>query len=443
LFDVTSGNPDRVQQRVTQKLRDLTGVLGISLHTTAEYADTLVVRASSGDLPERMLTSSIPIPGVTGETQLKRQFDQWMRALRSGDATANSRSIVLKTRHRVVGILCLSDPSGERLQRAADLLDEIAPSIAQLLADDLEQELLRKRLKEAELLYTVSTITQGAESSLAIAARVVRELWTSFDLDHLAVHFVDMSGTMTAASEGATASLFPHLQLGGEVGLDGWLALQAPEIVMNDATEDDRVDKRVAIQKRVGSYAVFPIRFGEEPFGFLTAATHRVGGIDVAEAETLRILTAELSQAVGRLESQQGISGLVTPGEFQAAMARGLNGSLVYLEPVRRDEIVAEFGEPAYEHAIRNFARRLKTKLPAGGMLCRRREGDYVAFLRDVTEAFASSWSNEASAMAAMIGVSTPDGRAKIPLALRAKVSMITPQGHQISDPEAVGATNP
>ena len=98
------------------------------------------------------------------------------------------------------------------------------------------------------------------------------------------------------------------------------------------------------------------------------------------------------------------------------------------LEPIKRNSLIENYGRPAMTHAFRQFATRIRAKLPSGGALCRKGEGGLVVFLPDANEDFAAEWANDAAATASMIGLRTPDGSARIPLPMRAKVARTSQQ---------------
>ncbi len=432
LFDSGINQGEKTMASITNRMRELTGVTGLSLYTAAEYSDVMVVSAFSGELPDSMTTRSVPTGTAISETQLKQQFDMWLRAIRSTEDAPFSRSLVLKDKAKVIGVLCLSDPKPENLQRAIDIAEEALPFVSRLLSLSMQQAEHGRRMRQAELMYLVSSVCHGADSNISLASRFVRELWSSLSLDHLAVHFLDGRQSVIAASEGATAAIFDSIQFGTHAGVAGWLSSNYPEVVIYDTTADDRIEKKDALQRRVGSYVVLPLKYGAEPIGFMTAATHRVGGIDIHEVEILRTLAAELSQAFGRLEVEHSAaSGMVSPREFQQAVSE-IEGSLVHLEPLQREQIIEDFGQPAFDYAVRQFAHRLRSMLPSGSLLCRRNEGDYVVLLADADVSVASLWANQASVLASMVAITTPDGRARVPLGLRVKVSALAKQTHQI-----------
>lgn len=432
LLKVAHQGGEGLHTRLAAKVREMTAVQGLTLMAVSKAAGKMVVRASSGDSRFALETMAFDLAPGTMEGQARQRLATVLQPALANQPGTGSKSVFLKDRGRIVGAVCLIDRRSSRLEQAAETVEEAASVLAMLLQEDLQVESLARRLREAELLYALAAVGAGADSPTALAARAVRESWHVHDLDHLAIQFIDGAAGIPIASQGASANLVDALRHPMGSGLPGWLASGAPDVVLFDATDDDRCDRKEALKRRVGSFCLLPIQFGPEPFGFLTAATHRIGGIDAPGVDSLRVLCAELAHAIARLEPSSGAEGLATPREFQKALAEAGDGCLVYLEPLRRDELVEEFGQPAFELAIQQLARRLRVTLPAGGLLCWRAEGDYVAFLRDCEEPFARSWANEAAATAAMVALRTPDGRARIPLALKARVAEKGKHSHQI-----------
>ncbi|MBS1704450.1 MAG: GAF domain-containing protein [Armatimonadetes bacterium] len=437
LYEAAYAGEETLAFRVAHKLRELTSVTGLTLYSCAQYTDAMSILATSGEVPSELTVSAVPIRQALSETQIRNQFDLWLRAIRTPETEAYSRSLVLKDRSKIIGVLCLSDPDPDKLQKAFEIAEEAAPAAAKILREGVESDLLRRKLREAELLYQVSTVVRGSESAMAVASRAIREMWDFLELDHLAIHFVDGESAFTIASQGASSNIVENLVFGVQRGLSGWLAVGAPEAILYDATDDDRVPRREALQRRVGSFALVPIQYESQPFGFLTAATHRAGGIDLDQAESLRTIAAELSQAIARVQhGLNNVEGLATPGEFRDAILSTVRGSIVHLEILRREEISDQFGRLALDQSLKTFARKLRVHLPHGSLLCRRNENDYVVLLPECEEEFARQWANQASALAAMSPISTPDGKTRIPLAFRAKVSPIRQQSHQLDTQE-------
>jgi GGDEF domain-containing protein len=117
--------------------------------------------------------------------------------------------------------------------------------------------------------------------------------------------------------------------------------------------------------------------------------------------------------------------GMMTPKEFQRHVEGTPGGFLVYLEPLQPDELTRAFGRPAFATALRKYGARLNATLPAGGAVCRRSQGDYVVLLPPMSDDNARSWANDAAATASLIGVTTAEGSANVPLAVRAKVAAL------------------
>ncbi|MBC8066452.1 MAG: hypothetical protein H7Y17_16595, partial [Chlorobia bacterium] len=267
-----------------------------------------------------------------------------------------------------------------------------------------------------------------------LASRVFRELFETIEADHVGIYLLEGNDVLQLANQGARIKLLDALKLTAGTGLQGWLNSDSPEIVVFDARDDHRIDPQEALKRRVGCFVLMPLTTASETIGFVTAATHGRGGLDKPQIESLRISSLELSQALVRLEGKSvEPEGVMTPGEF-GKRVQGATGSFVYLQPLRKEQLTETFGKPAIDQALRKFVSQLRRSLPKGGCICRRDEGDYVVFLPKVGVEKASSWSTEVTASSAMIAIRTPDGSAKIPLALRAKVAAIDRQDSGVFD---------
>jgi GAF domain-containing protein len=223
--------------------------------------------------------------------------------------------------------------------------------------------------------------------------------------------------------KGIRNRLLDIILFAGGIGLPGWLKIGAPEVWIPNVQEDSRCPREEALKLRIGSFAMLPIQYGDEPYGYLVAATNRSGGVDVSEIELLRAVASELSQAIARLEHDDILaSGIATAAEFQAAIELG-GGHLVQLQPLRKELLLEQFGKPALDRAFRTLVRKLRARLPSGSLVFRRDDGDFLVYLRSVPAEFAVNWANEVSAIASMIGVSDAKGSRRIPLPMRAKVA--------------------
>ena len=420
------------------KIQDLTGADGVGLYTVTQAGDTLVPRTCSGDVEDAVQETSIDIPRRAMDTEMGDHIQAMLSAVRDPSEKNRFATVLLRAQGRLHGMLTLFHTSGIELEAAVRKAEETAEFIAELIGDQASREEDRRRMREAELLYTVATTVSGANTPTTLASRVVRKLWQTLRLDHLAVHLLDGAQSAVAAREGNDLDLLESITFARGVGLEGWLESGSPLVAMTNARDDARLPAHLALKMRIGSFVLIPLEIGAEPLGYLTAATSRVGGIDTGELETLRVIAAETTQALSRLQNEgRGAEGLATPREFWEIIKRSGVGHLVYLEVPRREEMAKTYGSPAIDHAIRRFAVRMRAELPEGAAICRRDQGDYVVYLRSTDEQYVRAWANDVTALASMVGVRTLDGRSRIPLALRAKVALVNQQNHQLSREKA------
>jgi len=434
LFDVLFASPTTALSSMAGKLCELTDAEGLTLYSVSQIGEKMVVQGVAGEVPDSSKTTAFDIPRGKGDSGIRTAMHQALAAIRNPDVDNDGSCVLLRDRGRVVGMMTVYHSQPEHLDQSVRLAEEISGTVAALIRLHNEKEKVEQRLREAELLYMVSGTSVGAETPTALASRVARELWETMKLDHLGVFFIDNRLAIPAVTHGAQTRVVDAMSFAVGQGVTGWLGVGSPELYLFDAYDDQRLSKPEAMKRRVGSFVLIPLQFGSEPYGFLTAATHRVGGIDAAHVETLRVVGAELGQALSRLEiPNRTTEGLATPKEFHQAVREAKDGCMVYLELLRKEELFESYGKPAVSFAVRKFAARMRAKLPTGGVMCRRSEGDYVVYLRGVDESIARSWANDAAATASMIGITTPDGRSRIPLALRAKVADRTQYSYQFS----------
>ncbi len=410
---------------IARKLCELTNAEGLTLYTISQLGSRMVVRSISGDVPDRLETASFEAPSSLGDGQIRHKVEKLINTLRTGEEARPHEVRLLKVKGRVVGMIAVFHHNQATLEDSLKRAEATLEIAGQLVWLQIERDEMTRRQGEAELLYTVASTTSGSDTPSTLANRVVRELNDTLDVDHLGVFLLNGEEARLSCHAGRDVRTIESMSFAQGPGIGGWRGIGMPELDLLDAHSDMRLEPREAIRQRVGSYVVIPFGAGDEPDGFLTAATQRVNGIDAGALETLRIIAAEMGQAMGRIgKVVRKPEGLATPKEIHEAI-KGGTGCLVYLEVLKRAELEARFGAPPIQMAIRKFANRIRAKLPAGGLLCRRDEGDYVAFLKTTDAAAATSWANEAIATASLIGISTPDGKSRIPLSLRAKAAPI------------------
>lgn len=410
---------------IARKLCELTNAEGLTLYTISQLGSRMVVRSISGDVPDRLETASFEAPSGLGDGQIRHKVETLINSLKTGEEVRPHEVRLLKVKGRVVGMIAVFHHNQATLEESLRKADATLEIAGQLVWLQIERDEMARRLGEAELLYTVASTTSGSDTPSTLANRVVRELNETLDVDHLGVFLLDGEEAKLSCSAGRDVRTIDSMSFANGPGIKGWRSVGMPELDLLDAHSDMRLETSDAIRQRVGSYVVIPFGAGDEPDGFLTAATQRVNGIDAGALETLRIIAAEMGQAMSRIgKVVREPEGLATPKEIHEAIKSG-TGCLVYLEVLKRAELESRFGAPPIQMAIRKFANRIRAKLPSGGLLCRRDEGDYVAFLKTTDVNAATSWANEAIATASLIGISTPDGKSRIPLSLRAKAAPV------------------
>lgn len=423
LMEAKLGGGEPFFRRLAVKLQDLIGADSVALYTLARLDEMMVVRAIAGDYPESMQNVSHRVDLQKAPGRIKHDVHKSVEALRTEQNKAHFANVLLMDRGRIIGMACVFHGHSFDLDDVRDRMEELAPMVAAMIREEDKREARERRLRETELLYDLAVTTAGAESTSSIAARVVRELGKVVDADHFGIFLIEGSELLAVAQGGLPVRLIERMRFPAGEGLQGWLDSGAQEIVITDGLNDERLPRAEAIKRRIHSYCIFPLQYGETPCGFLAAASQRAGGLDLPDLASLRTIGAELSQCLARLRERivPG-TGLVTPREFQMLIDGPMEGSLVYLEPLKKDHLIEIYGSPAIEIALRKLGRRLGSRLPYGGALCRRAEGDFVALVPG-SESYASAWANDAVATASLFGLTTPDGSAKIQLSLRAKVA--------------------
>jgi GGDEF domain-containing protein len=427
LASAVVGEPAGWARRVAVALSDLTGAGRVVVYVKAEFGPSLVVRGVEGEEgPEEAIPIDLRLPTAQSRYQVERAIAE----SRSESASPFAVSLLIHA-GQVVGMVQIEHPTADGASACHTALQEILPAVAEAVVEGHRREDAERRRCEAELLYDMAALASGAESAATASARFCRELAETLGADHVGVYMIELDGPRALARQGVDVRLLERMSFSEGPGLPGWVRIDAPELLLFDVRSDSRCPAEEALRARIGSYLVVPLEVGAGTFGYISAACHRTGSLDLGAVETLRVAAAELGHALSRMNEAAVPEGLMTPREFQAHIG-SRRGSLVVLDPIRLERLLDTFGRPAVSHALRRFARRVAARLPQGGAVCRRSDGDYLAFLPDCDEAFASLWANELAATASMIGLRTPDGSSRIPLAVRARVAVLDPQSDGI-----------
>jgi GGDEF domain-containing protein len=432
------GGGDDFYERLSGLLRRILGVSSIGLYALADFDDVMVVRGVAGDFGIFLQDSSIAVTLRQAQAAIASRTLQALRSLRGNDDRAIT-NVLLTDKGRLVGMIALADDNGLTIEEARIKLEPISGVLAQWFKEYQRREAWKRRTRQAEVLYDLASLGSGAATPEALCARVMREIWEIVDCDHVAVWRVQDDKADTVCFHGSLYRLLDSMSFAQGTGLPGWLRTGAPELALFDTRSDERCPSEESLRQRVGSFFCIPVLVDGRVFGFITVSTHRSGGLDVPDLETLRMVSAEFARALAQMDPlrKPTSEGIMTAQEFRLFVQKHA-GTLVLLEPIKRNSLLEHYGRPAMNHAYRQFATRIRAKLPTGGALCRKGEGGLVVFLPDANEEFASEWANDAAATASMIGLTTPDGSARIPLPMRAKVAQTTPQKSGFLDSKAV-----
>ena len=311
------------------------------------------------------------------------------------------------------------------MEEAARIVEDLASIIAEMIHESGLKSIFEGRLRRAELLYEITTSIAGATSRNSLAARTVEQLSEILDIEQFSISWLDGEEPTLAAAHGTAANPFLAMSFAKGDGLAGWLGSGAPEVVTFDVGDDARCRHAEMSKLRIQSFAVLPIGVADETIGFLCATSPRSMAVDAFAVEALRLVAAELFQAIQRLGKEEvEASGLMLPSEFHGRVSKAKKGCLVYLEPIRKDELISRHGAPAFELALRQLVHRLRSRLTKGGAICKRPEGDYIVYLTG-SEKSARSWAAEATTTASLIGIPVDENGKRVPLAIRAKIARV------------------
>jgi hypothetical protein len=424
LAETRAGHAADVPQRLASRLATLTGARSVVLYTVATFGAGLVVRGSFGDLSESELESSLDVDPKQSLTDLALKGTQAVRALREDESTVASVPLVYEG--RVVGLVSLSHLNSLRLDEARLIAQDAGEDIAAIVVEARDKEDLDRRLREAEVLYDLRTLEEGAESAETIATRFSAEVSEMINADHVGVYRLENGKPELLAKCGIDARLIEDMSFSGGQGVEGWLGTDAPELLLHEVRKDSRCPAGLGMKNRIGSYLLVPLETENGVGGFVSAACNASGGLGREAAESLRLAALELGRALFNARS----AGVMSPPEFHTFIGSRA-GYLVVLQPFRRQAIESKFGRPAFAHCMRRLTGRLRLRLPRGAAVCRRAQGDFLVFLPGMEEEDARTWANETVAYASMIGLRTPDGAHVVPMALRARVAGLNQQSNE------------
>jgi len=428
---MTERSPSGRGQALAARLVEWSGAKGVALYVTAPSGEGTTFYGSAGavrtDLPSQPLT----FPKGFSEAQMKDRATEFMRSLRDPEQPGHSATVLLRASGKLVGLAILFHSDPKRLDDCVAETESVAGSLALAMETAMRAEANESRRRLAELLYEIATLLPGTTSEAQFIARVTHEVAMISGADYVAAMLFDGDDLTGVATYGEARDVWRVISFSRGSGPSSWRASGAPEVLVSDPRQDTRCSPEECLQQRIGSFAIVPIQRGGDVDGFVVVASSVVRGLSEERLSSIRAVVYELSDALGRQYSDlQTSGGIATPREFSRAIANAESGSIVVIEVLRRERVEQGYGRPAIAQALASLARCLRTKLPPGGLVCRRPEGDLLVWLDSCDADTASRWANQAAALASMIRLQRPQGGAA-PLAVRARVAQISPQKGQ------------
>ena len=416
------------------KIAEATGAAGVLLYTVANGGDHFVIKGAAGDLNESQLSESLAINAKQSIALVRDQADTLSLSLEPEKPTSN---IVLQFEGKVVGILTITGKDKDQLFEAQESIQTCTNLIASMVTEEQKRDSMKRRLTEVEVLYAVVSNAEGACTKSEIAARIARDFQSVLQIEHLSISSIEDEESKLLALEGRELNLLGSMKFESGGGLVGWLNAGSPEVIISDARTSSLLPSDAIVRNRIGSYVIIPIPGETGPIGFITAASARIGGIDASEVATLRSAGAELSRLFLKPEDHDAIDeGILSPRRFVEAVGKA-EGVMVTLIPLQYKEYERRFGKPAIGHAMRTLGLRIRPHIPVGSLMCKHPDGLIMVYLLGAEKEAATLWANDLVAKGIGTDIKTPDGTAKMPLQLRAKVASLSPQFNQFLVPAA------
>lgn len=431
VYRLLTGTQGTFTDRLVRSIRQTHDLRAVAVFQPSPLSDRLTLTASEGTLPEM-----IEEEGLSSNLRLARE--QVLRSAANRDeealrahSTGGSANLPLIYEGKVVGLLALFGEASA-LREAMDACNEVASDLASSLAHDTLLQSYRKRALSAETQFELASVLRGSTTRNHLAARAAQALRDICGIENLAITWLCDGERLVAASYGAKTLLPEALTLGEGAGEHGWAAHGAPDLWMPSTHEDPRVRSQDIVQTRQRSAGLVAVRRGEELVGFVSVSSARSGAVGAFEFDTIRMAALQLGQALTQLEGDPFQGGIAPISELREALIRNPASMVVQLVPVQRERQAQTLGIPALEQAARAFAHRLSAKLPPGGLISARAEGEFLVLLPGLDRRQAESWANESAAMASLVGVPVGGGTTRVPLAFRARVSSIGQGGSDI-----------
>ncbi|MBI5707412.1 MAG: hypothetical protein HZC36_10540 [Armatimonadetes bacterium] len=441
IYKLLIGTKGTFTDRLVRSIRQAHDLRGVAVFQPSSLSDRLTLTASEGTLPALIEDAGLPSNLRLAREQVLRSASDGEEEALLAHASGGSANLPLIFEGKVVGLLALFGEASA-LREAMDACNEVAVDLASSLAHDARLQNYRKRALSAETQFELASVLRGSITRNHLAARTALALRDICSIENLVITWLDDGERLLVASHGAKTLLPDALTLGEGTGETGWTAHGAPDIWMPSTHEDARVRPHDVVHTRQRSAALVAVRRGEDVIGFVSASSPRSGAVGAFEFDTIRMAALQLGQALLQLEGNSLQGGIAPLSELREALTRSPASMVVQLVPVQRERQAQTLGVPALEQAARAYVQRLSAKLPPGGLIASRAEGEFLVLLPGLDRKQAESWANESAAMASLVGIPVGDGTTRVPLAYRARVSSLG-QGGSEAPESAVRETNP
>jgi hypothetical protein len=415
-----------------EKIAEAIGAAGVLLYVPANLGDHFIVKGAAGDVNEAQLTELLAVNPKQSIALVRDHADMLSLNLAPDKPISN---VVLQHDGKVIGLLTISARDRDQLFEAQESVQTCISLVSNLVIEEQKRDSMKRRLTEVEVLYAVVSNAEGACTKTEIAARIARDFQSVLQIEHLSIAAIEDDEARTLAVEGRELNLVGSMTFENGGGLVGWMNSGSPEIMISDARTSSLLSGDAVVRNRIGSYVIIPIPGENSAIGYLTAASGRIGGIDASEVATLRSAAAELSRLFVRPEDHDAIDeGILSPRKFIETVGKA-EGIMVTLMPLQYKEYERKYGKPAVTHAMRTLGLRIRPHIPIGSLMCKHPDGIIMVYLVGGEKESATAWANDLVAKGMGADFKTPDGSAKMPIQLRAKVASLSPQFNQVLVP--------
>ncbi len=254
----------------------------------------------------------------------------------------NIVEVPIKSQGKVIGVLAVSDATGERLFTDADIdvlerfadLAVIAMDNAQLLAD------LQRQVRGHKVLNRIGTDLVGILDEDKLLETVASVVADALDCTHCSVFRVEAGQLVIRAAQGEWAK-YLHLGRTFELGqgIAGWVALEEEPTLVQDSTKDPRFEQGWSGHGDPQSLVAVPIILDGVVCSVVSAEQNRAGAFDEHDLQLLQTLAMQTSQAIrnARLyaELQEQVARLETLNRVGMELSAALDAESVFQTAVK------------------------------------------------------------------------------------------------------------